>query len=238
LPPATTPETQTRLRLLAHGLAFYCGRATVREVAITFDDGPSRVSAALLSLLRRAGSPATFFQIGINASRRPGLARAEAAAGEVGNHTLDHKDLDRLTLGQARHEITAGEAAIARATGVPPVLFRPPYDVTTASAQRVVRSQGLLEVLWSVDSRDWQNGPPAKIRRRVLAQLRPGGIILLHEQAAHTIPTLRWLLRELHGRHLRPVTVSRLLADATPTTAQLLADRRGRTCVQFPYQGR
>jgi peptidoglycan/xylan/chitin deacetylase (PgdA/CDA1 family) len=229
-------EARARFRLIRLGFSFYCGRATVREVAITFDDGPSRVSGAIMTLLRRAHAPATFFQIGINAARRPRLARAEAAAGEVGNHTLDHHDLTRLSAQAIRREIVAGERAVATAAGARPVLFRPPYDVTDQLADRLVRRTGLLQVYWSVDSRDWQNGNPASIRQRVNSELGPGGIILLHEQADHTISTLHWLLVDLKRRHLRPVTVSRLLVDAPPTTAQLRADRRGRTCVEFPYR--
>ena len=240
-PPKAHPlskETGERLRLIRHGFPFYCGRATVREVAITFDDGPSRVSGAILTLLRRAHAPATFFQIGVNAARRPKLARAEATAGEVGNHTLDHKDLAHLSAAAIRREIAGGERAVAVAAGSRPLLFRPPYDVTDPLADRLVRRAGLLQVLWSVDSRDWENGNPKTIRRRVNSELGPGGIILLHEQADHTISTLRWLLVDLKRRHLRPVTVSRLLVDAPPTTAQLKADRRGRTCVEFPYRGK
>lgn len=205
-------------------------------MAITFDDGPSRFSGAILALLRRAHAPATFFQIGVNAIRRPKLARAEAAAGEVGNHTLDHHDLAHLPAAAIRREISAGERAVAAASGSRPLLFRPPYDATDPLADRLVRRAGLLQVFWSVDSRDWQNGKPAAIRQRVDSELGPGGIILLHEQADHTISTLRWLLADLARRHLRPVTVSRLLVDAPPTTAQLQADRRGRTCVEFPYR--
>jgi peptidoglycan/xylan/chitin deacetylase (PgdA/CDA1 family) len=223
-------------RLLRQGYSFYCGSSTVREVAITFDDGPSRVSGAILTLLRRAHAPATFFQIGVNASRRPKLAREEAAAGEVGNHTLDHHDLAHLPAGAIRQEIAAGERAVTIASGSRPVLFRPPYDATDPLADRLVRRAGLLQVFWSVDSRDWQNGNPAAIRQRVDSELAAGGIILLHEQADHTISTLRWLLADLKRRHLRPVTVSRLLVDAPPTTGQLQADRRGRTCVEFPYR--
>jgi len=237
-PVAVPVATTQRLRLLHLATPFYCGRTSTREVAITFDDGPGPRTRAILSQLRAAGVRATFFEIGANALRRPRLARAETRAGEVGDHTLDHLDLDKLPLAGARHEILAGRAAILGATGVRPVLFRPPYEDADRTTERLIRQAGLLEVLWSVDSRDWQNGSVRQLRQRVLAELHPGGIVLLHEQARHTLPTLRWLLGELKRRRLRPVTVSQLLAGAPPTTPQLLADRRGRACVQFPYRGK
>ena len=236
-PSLSRVEKAERLRLLGLATPFYCGRSSVREVAITFDDGPGPRTHAILALLRQAKVQATFFEIGVNALHHPALAHAEAAAGEVGDHTLDHKDLAKLTPAGVRREIVAGKTAVRRATGVMPVLFRPPYEATDATTHRLIRRAGLLEVLWSVDSRDWQNGSPLQLRRRVTAELHPGGIVLLHEQAAHTLPTLRWLLTELRRRHLRPVTVSQLLADAAPTKAQLLADRRGHACVEFPFRG-
>jgi peptidoglycan/xylan/chitin deacetylase (PgdA/CDA1 family) len=236
-PSLAHTERAQRVRLLGLATPFYCGRSTVREVAITFDDGPGPRTHAILALLRQAKVHATFFEIGVNALRHPVLARAEAKAGEVGDHTLDHKNLAKLTPAGVRREIDAGKAAVRSATGVMPVLFRPPYEATDATIHRLIRRAGLLEVLWSVDSRDWQNGSALQLRRRVTAELHPGGIVLLHEQAVHTLPTLRWLLAELRRRRLRPVTVSQLLADAAPRKAQLLADRRGHACVEFPYHG-
>jgi peptidoglycan/xylan/chitin deacetylase (PgdA/CDA1 family) len=230
-------EAAQRERLLHMGVSFYCGRPTGREVAITFDDGPGPRTHAILTLLRRAHAPATFFEIGVNAERHPKLARAEARAGEVGDHTLDHKDLVQLKARAVRRELAGGEQAIAAVTARRPTLFRPPYDATNARISRLARQAGLLEVLWSVDTRDWQDLAPARIHRIVRAELGPGAIVLLHEQARPALTTLTWLLRELRRRHLRPVTVSKLLGDAPPTAPQLDADRRGRACVEFPYRG-
>jgi peptidoglycan/xylan/chitin deacetylase (PgdA/CDA1 family) len=230
-------ETAQRARLLRLGTSFYCGRPTVREVAITFDDGPGPRTHAILTLLRHAHSPATFFEIGVDAERHPKLARAEARAGEVGDHTLDHKDLVSLKANRVTREIAGGAKAVAAVTGRQPLLFRPPYDATDARVSRLARQAGLLEVLWSVDTRDWQELAPVRIHRIVRAELRPGAIVLLHEQARPALTTLAWLLRELPRRHLRPVTVSKLLADAPPTMGQLHADRRGRACVEYPYRG-
>jgi peptidoglycan/xylan/chitin deacetylase (PgdA/CDA1 family) len=229
-------EAFQRERLLGLRTSFYCGRPTVREVAITFDDGPGPRTHSILTLLRRAGAPATFFEIGIDAERHPKLARAEARAGEVGDHTLDHKDLLSLKEKAVKSEIVGGAEAVAAAAGQRPVLFRPPYDATSPRVERLARQAGLLEVLWSVDTRDWQDLAPVRIHRLVRAALGPGAIVLLHEQARPALTTLTWLLRELQRRHLRPVTVSKLLADAAPSLPQLHADRRGRTCVEFPYR--
>ena len=64
-------------------------------------------------------------------------------------------------------------ALVERATGVQPRFFRPPYGATGPAVNRLGRSLGLLPVLWSVDSRDWQLPGTKAIVRRVLAHVSP-----------------------------------------------------------------
>jgi peptidoglycan/xylan/chitin deacetylase (PgdA/CDA1 family) len=120
----------------------------------------------------------------------------------------------------------------SRATSTPVVLFRPPYAADDPRVNRIVRHAGLLEVLWSIDSRDWQDGPLTAIERNVGRQLRPGAIILFHEQGKRTLPALRWLLSDLRRRNLRPVTLPDLLATDGPDRQQLSLDARARSCAQ------
>jgi hypothetical protein len=121
--------------------------------------------------------------------------------------------------------------AIPRATSTPVVLFRPPYEADGPRVNRIVRHAGLLEVLWNIDSRDWEDGPLTTIERN-LRHLRPGAIILFHEQGKRTLPALRWLLGDLRRRNLRPVTVPDLLATDGPDRQQLSLDARARSCAQ------
>jgi peptidoglycan-N-acetylglucosamine deacetylase len=96
---------------------------------------------------------------------------------------------------------------------------------------RIARHAGLLQVLWSVDSRDWQNGRLSAIERALRRELRPGAIILFHEQGTRTLPAVRWLLDDLRKRKLQPVTVLDLLAIDGPDGEQLSLDARARACV-------
>src|ERR1700757_3707617 len=81
----------------SYGAHFYApGKG--KTVALTFDDGPGRTTAAVLRVLARYRVPATFFNIGVNVAARPGLARKEVKAGyAMGNHSWNHPDMVRLS---------------------------------------------------------------------------------------------------------------------------------------------
>lgn len=87
-------------------------------------------------------------------------------------------------------------------------------------------------MLWSVDSRDWEHRRLAAIEDNIRRELRPGAIILFHEQGTQTLPALRWLLGELRERNLRPVTIPDLLAIDGPDREQLSLDARAGSCVR------
>jgi peptidoglycan/xylan/chitin deacetylase (PgdA/CDA1 family) len=214
------------------GVPVYCGAPTRRVVALTFDDGPGPRTVALVRLLRRAGAPATFFEIGRDAYRSPALARMEATAGVIGDHTWSHPWLARLPAPAVREQLADARVAIAHVTGSQVVLFRPPYESDNARVNAIARRAGLLPVLWSVDSRDWAPISLAQIKRNIASQLLPGAIILFHEQGGHTLAALRWLLNQLPHQRLRPVTVPQLLALDGPSRAQLRLDQRARACAQ------
>jgi peptidoglycan/xylan/chitin deacetylase (PgdA/CDA1 family) len=231
-PPLSQPSGLAAARRYARlGFPIYCGAGQHRAVSITIDDGPSPRTPALLRLLAAADAPATFFEIGRNAAQWPQLARAEAAAGAVGDHTWSHARLTKLAAAAIRSELADARVAITRATATRVVLFRPPYDADDPRVNRIARQGGLLQVLWSVDSRDWQDGRLSAIERNLRRGLRPGAIILFHEQGARTLPALRWLLDELRRRKLRPVTVLDLLTIDPPDPGQLTLDARARSCV-------
>jgi murein peptide amidase A len=214
------------------GFPIYCGAGRHRVVAITIDDGPGPRTRALLRLLAAADAPATFFEIGRNAAQWPQLARAEAAAGAVGDHTWSHARLTKLPVDAIRNGLADARVAITRATSTRVLLFRPPYDAGDPRVNRIARQAGLLQVLWSADSRDWQDGRLSAIERNLRRALRPGAIILFHEQGRRTLPALRRLLGELRKRKLRPVTVLDLLAIDGPGPAPLSRDARARSCVE------
>jgi peptidoglycan-N-acetylglucosamine deacetylase len=174
-----------------------------RIVRLTFDDGPVRANTPrVLNVLSNYRVKATFFVIGQKARRHPRLVKREYREGHsVQNHTYTHPDLTTLDPGQTRRELRATNRAI-KAAGVPrPYRFRPPKGVTNARVRSVGASLGLIQTLWSVDPHDWANPPASVICRRVVTNVRPGSIVLLHDgSAANTVEALPCIIKRLRGR--------------------------------------
>jgi peptidoglycan/xylan/chitin deacetylase (PgdA/CDA1 family) len=178
-----------------------------------------------MRILRRAGARATFFLVGRNLASSPAYPRQELALAALGDHTWTHPVLTALPQSQMAAEISRTQAAIERLVHQPVRLFRPPYGRHSAAVDAEARSLGMLEVLWSIDSRDSEGADYLGIARRVAAGVRPGSIILLHENRGQTIRALKFhILPLLEKRGLRAVSVPELLALDPPTKAQL---RRG-----------
>jgi peptidoglycan/xylan/chitin deacetylase (PgdA/CDA1 family) len=208
-------------RLIALGHPVYCGGRRGRDIALTFDDGPGPNTRFALRLLRRNHARATFFIVGMELQRFPRMPRREATIAAIGDHTWTHPMLTKLSIPAVRSEVERTKQAAAQAAGVGVTLFRPPYADRSAATGAVVRKLGLLEVLWSVDSLDWQGATPPQILANVTAGLRPGSIVLMHENRGQTIKALRFLLPAIRRKHLRMVTVPELLATDPPSMAQL-----------------
>ncbi len=100
-------------------------------------------------------------------------------------------------------------------------LFRPPYGAHDATVDGVARAHGLLEILWNVDSADSLGASYAQIERNVIAGMRPGAIILMHENHGQTIRAMLAIFAALQRKHLRAVSVPQLLSDDPPSEAQL-----------------
>jgi peptidoglycan/xylan/chitin deacetylase (PgdA/CDA1 family) len=196
-----------------------------REVALTFDDGPGPYTADVVRTLRRLGAPGTFFQVGVTEHF---FTDAEAAQRDdplvtIGDHTLNHRRLDRLSRAQQAAEID-GATAVLRAAGIPaPTLFRPPYGAYDERTLELLRERHMTMVLWSVDSEDYLRPGVDAIVSRVLAGAKPGAIVLLHDAGgdrSQTIEALPRIVNALRRRHYTLVSVPRLLEDAPPPPAQ------------------
>lgn len=185
-----------------------------RLAALTFDDGPyPGLTEEYLAALAAKGVRATFFLVGSRAQRHPELVGRIAAAGhEIANHSLRHADMTAWTEAEVLADLTAANAILAGLAAAPPRLFRPPYGHWQDGVLRGAAATGLETVTWSVDPQDWRNLAPRAIVARVLEELHPGAIIILHEGNRRTALALPLLLESLEQRGYQLVTVSELLA--------------------------
>jgi peptidoglycan/xylan/chitin deacetylase (PgdA/CDA1 family) len=185
-----------------------------REVAIGFDDGPWTDTPKFVTMLERAGVRASFFIIGrqVSSSSR-GILLRELRDGDVlGDHTFSHPDLTRSP--EVRSQLLRTIEAIRAQTGYTPCVFRPPYGAYDSSVLRRARSLGLATILWDVDPADWADPGTARIAGRVLAQVRPGSIIISHDGGGprgQTLAAYPAIIRGLRRRGYRIVTPLELL---------------------------
>ena len=201
-----------------------CGRSGGRTVALTFDDGPSRTTPAVLDVLDAYDARATFFVIGSWVERLPEIVRDTAARGnELGNHTWTHVDADRTReLATLRDEVARTSDVLEQVTGRRPTLMRPPYGSDPGRFARVAGELGLdATVLWSVQSFDWQDPAPEPIVEQVLAEVEPGAIVLFHDgqretndaqPRTSTLAALPTILERLRADGYAFATVPELLA--------------------------
>jgi peptidoglycan/xylan/chitin deacetylase (PgdA/CDA1 family) len=183
-------------------------------VALTFDDGPSAYTARVLDVLQAARVPATFFVVGRNVAGREALLVRMLARGDmIGNHAFHHVDLSRADA-RALDEVDDTQAAIRAATGFTPCLLRPPFGLATKRLVARLGRRHLTSTLWSVNPQDFRNPGAATIRRRVLAGVRPGAIVLDHDgggNRSQTLAALPAIIRTLKARGYAFVTVTDLL---------------------------
>jgi peptidoglycan-N-acetylglucosamine deacetylase len=179
------------------------------EVALTFDDGPSRTQTpAILETLDRLGAHATFFEEGRHVRGREALMRQILALGdEIGNHSFHHP------VDPGEGELAATQAAIRAATGFTPCLFRPPYGELNGAEEAAARANGLEMVFWTLDSEDDTHPGVGPIRARVVRRTKPGSIVLLHDGGHHpqTVEAIAGIVEGLKRRGFRLVTVTELL---------------------------
>lgn len=190
-------------------------RATGR-VALTVNvDWGNEVIPAMLDTFDRHGVKATFFLTGRWAKAFPEMAAEIAARGhEIGNHGVDHAHPTQLSDGQLREHIGGNVEILKAATGAEPVpLYAPPYGEQDARVVRVAAELGHFTTLWTLDTIDWQNPPPATIVRRVVPRATDGTIVLMHPKE-QTLEALEEILEGLKAKGYSVVPLWQMIREA------------------------
>jgi peptidoglycan-N-acetylglucosamine deacetylase len=184
---AVTTLTPARTRLLPR----LAGVGRRDHVALTFDDGPDRASTPrFLDALDELDIRATFFLLGSMLAADPALGRDLIAAGhEVAVHGWEHRPTILRSPRALHDDLARARDLIADVTGRPPVFYRPPYGVLTATTVLSARRLGLRPVLWTAWARDWSPSRTCdSALRTVTRTLRGGGTVLLHDSDCTSSP--------------------------------------------------
>ena len=227
-PPLATTAGDRRAveQVLSYTGAVSKGGDARRDVALTFDDGPGPDTARILATLRRLRAPATFFAMGRSMSTAAGTDALRRLGGPdypIGDHTMFHPPLGRLGVAAQNQEI-AGQLALLRRHGKGrPVMFRPPYGSFNATTIQILRREGMLMVLWTVDTQDFSSPGTKQIVDAAVSGARPGAIILMHDGPGgreQTLAALPRIVRRLREGGYRLVTVPKMMRENPPPRGQ------------------
>jgi peptidoglycan-N-acetylglucosamine deacetylase len=196
------------------------GPSEPARFSLSFDDGPSPCTERLLDVLAGAGVKATFFMVGSQLRREPGIgAQVRDAGHEIGVHSMQHLDHAEVGREEAVADIADGAAAIEQALGVTPRLYRAPYGHFVPGTLAEAERRGWTCVHWSAWGEDWREDETREsIAARAIVDLRPGAIVLLHDgrreqaiECERVLGAVEDVLAEARRRELEPVTVGELL---------------------------
>lgn len=187
---------------------------THKVVALTFDDGPHADSTPkLLSVLRQKEVKATMFVLGENVEKHPELLQQMVADGhEIGSHAYSHVFISKISPEERAEQLAKAERVITIAAPKP-VLFRPPGGGYSDEIVKEISQRGYRTILWSVDPRDWSRPGVNRIVNTVLAQVKPGSIVLLHDGQydLQTAAAVSIIIDRLRADGYSLVTVGELL---------------------------
>lgn len=187
--------------------------SSVPCVALTFDDGPSAYTSQLVNTLDDLGVPATFFVVGQAAAARPATVKRTFDHGyQVQNHSWDHPQLQLLPRSQQLWQYTATRDHLSGLGITPTDMLRPPYGSWNAAT----RTLGVPLILWSIDTRDWENRDTATIRAHVRNTIHPGAIVLQHDTIPESVAAVPGIVADLRARGYHFVTVEDLVPWAGP----------------------
>jgi peptidoglycan-N-acetylglucosamine deacetylase len=198
-------------------------------IALTFDDGPwPKTTEEILATLKKENVKATFFMIGQPLQSFPEIGKKVVAGGhEIANHTVHHW-YHKMSAVVAQREIDDTNKIIEKYLNVKTNYFRPPGGVLTNGLVTYAHKLKDAVLMWSADSGDSQphRPTPATIVKNVLAQAKPGGIVLMHDGGGNhegTAKALPEVIEKLRAQGYQFATITELLeaggvASATPTT--------------------
>lgn len=179
------------------------------RVAITFDDGPVENTLKILEILDKYKVKASFFCIGKNIEKNPEIMKLILSKGHfAGNHTYSHtRTMGFLSINRLVEEITRCDKVFQNTCGITPLTFRPPFGIINPKTQKALEITGHKVIGWNLRSYDAIIRAEELVVKRVLRKIKPGDVILFHDNKERTVEIVEQLLLFLRANNFDPVRV-------------------------------
>ncbi|MDR2712780.1 MAG: polysaccharide deacetylase family protein [Clostridiales bacterium] len=186
-------------------------------IALTFDDGPSKHTRTILTILAENEARATFFVLGDRAKRDSEIIRRAVEQGsEVAGHSWSHKNLTKLSKAEIKQDLEKTNQEIYDISGIEPMLYRPPYGAVSDSLKTISQDLQLSLIMWSLDTRDWKKRDAGAVYKSIMDNVQDGSIILCHDLYESTADAMKQVIPALIEKGYQLVTVSELLEFLEP----------------------
>lgn len=167
----------------------------------------------MLATLKEHKINATFFLEGRWVKENPELAKMIVDSGhEIGNHSYSHPNMANISTEQMKEELSKTNDIIEATTNITPTWFGPPSGAYRDETVEIAHRQGLKTVMWTVDTIDWRKPSPQALIQRVMSNVHPGAMILMHPTEP-TAKSLDTLITEIHAQNLKIGTVTKLMDE-------------------------
>ena len=230
----------------ANSLWLSKGNTTEKVIALTIDDGSDGTNFnRILNVLDDHNVHATFFLTGSGAEKHPQVIKDAVSEGhDIGNHSYNHPDFTEISTTSMLSQLSRTETIIKNLTGESTKpYFRAPFGSTNAQVLQTVGNAGYTHTFhWTIDTLDWTGNTATTIYNRVMNNLQPGAIVLMHTGAGATgtVEALKKLIPAIKNKGYRFVTLSQLMNPSIqptlPTTGTSYVVRSGDTLYRIANQ--
>lgn len=186
----------------------------VKEIALSFDDGPAAsFTPDILDLLKEKKIKTAFFCIGKKIPGNENILRRIVEEGHIiGNHSYSHHPLfDLFGSEKMVVELQKMNETVRAITGLTPKFFRPPYGVTNPNLKKAIERGGFISIGWNVRSLDTVIRDETRLTQKVLRSVNPGSIILFHDTSPATVKILGDLIDQVRQKGYRIERLDKML---------------------------
>ncbi len=194
-------------------IPIYCVEREEKVCSVTFDCAwGTEYTDKILTALKNSNVRATFFMVEFWAEKYPDYVKKIDESGcEIGTHSSTHSYMSKLNAEGIKAELTTSSEAIKSVTGKEVDLFRAPYGDYDDELIKTASELGYYTIQWDVDSLDWKDLSASDIAMRVINGVKPGSIVLMHNNGLHTAEAVPVILETLKNRGYSIVPVGELI---------------------------